>query len=368
VSVPFLDLVPAYEELREELDSAYRRVMESGWFVLGEEVSGFEREFAELCGVEHCVAVGSGLDALELMLRGYGVGPGDEVIVPGHTFVATWLGVSRAGATPVPVDIDSATYNIDPALVEAAIGERTRAIMPVHLYGLPAPLDELSEIAARHELLLLEDAAQAHGAIYRGRRAGSLGHAAGFSFYPGKNLGATGDGGCVTTGDADLAEAIRELRNYGSSMKYHHERKGFNSRLDELDAALLRVRLHHLEDWNGRRERVAERYRESFAGLPGLTLPPLPADGSSSWHLFVVRHADRDELQGKLADAGVQTIIHYPIAPHQTGAYAEYADADLPHSERAAAEVLSLPIGPHLAAEDQESVVSAVRKALDMSA
>jgi dTDP-3-amino-3,4,6-trideoxy-alpha-D-glucose transaminase len=333
--------------------------------VLGEEVAAFEREFAELCGVEHCVTTGSGLDALELILRGYGIGAGDEVIVPGHTFVATWLAVSRAGATPVPVDIDPSTFNIDPALVEAAIGEHTRAIMPVHLYGLPAPMEALGEVAARRDLLLIEDAAQAHGAVYRGRRAGSLGHAAGFSFYPGKNLGATGDGGCVTTGDADLAQAIRELRNYGSPEKYRHDRQGFNSRLDELDAALLRVRLGRLQEWNGRRERLAARYREGLNGLPGLRLPPLPEDGSSSWHLYVVRHSERDELQRALSGAGVQTIIHYPIAPHRTGAYASLAAAELPHSERASHEVLSLPIGPHLDDEQQDSVVAAVRAALE---
>jgi dTDP-4-amino-4,6-dideoxygalactose transaminase len=365
VSVPFLDLVPAYEELRDELDAAYRRVMESGWFVLGEEVSSFEQEFAELCGAEHCVATGSGLDALELMLRGYGIGAGDEVIVPGHTFIATWLAVSRAGATPVPVDVDPRTFNVDPALVEAAIGPRTRAIMPVHLYGLPAEMDELGELAGRHDLLLLEDAAQAHGANYRGRRAGSLGHAAGFSFYPGKNLGATGDGGCVTTDDADLAQAIRELRNYGSPKKYHHERQGFNSRLDELDAALLRVRLRRLEDWNARRAAVADRYAEGLADLPSLTLPQVPDDRSCAWHLYVLRHPDRDGLQAALAEAGVQTIIHYPIAAHHTGAYADLAPADLPESERAAAEVLSLPMGPHLGKEQQDSVVAAVTAAVD---
>jgi dTDP-3-amino-3,4,6-trideoxy-alpha-D-glucose transaminase len=365
VTVPFLDLVPAYEELRDELDAAYRRVMESGSFVLGEEVEAFEREFAELCEAEHCVATGSGLDALELMLRAYGIGAGDEVIVPGHTFIATWLAVSRAGATPMPVDVDPRTFNIDPALVEAAIGPRTRAIMPVHLYGLPAEMGELSELAGRHDLLLLEDAAQAHGARYRGRRAGSLGHAAGFSFYPGKNLGATGDGGCVTTNDADVAQAIRELRNYGSPKKYHHERQGFNSRLDALDAALLRVRLRRLEDWNARRARAADRYTEGLADLPGLTLPQVPGDRSCAWHLYVVRNSERDKLQAALTEAGVQTLIHYPIAAHRTGAYADLAAADLPESERASAEVLSLPIGPHLGDEQQDRVVAAVTAALE---
>jgi dTDP-4-amino-4,6-dideoxygalactose transaminase len=257
VRVPFLDLKAAHAELRAELDAAYARVMDSGWFVLGDELAAFEAEFAAYCGARHCVGVGNGLDALHLILRAMQIGPGDEVIVPANTYIATWLAVSYAGAAPVPVEPDPRTFNLDPARVEAAVTPRTKAVMPVHLYGQPADVDAVREVAARHGLRVIEDAAQAQGARYRGRAAGSLADAAGFSFYPGKNLGAAGDAGAVTTDDDALAAELRRLRNYGSPAKYQHDVKGFNSRLDELQAAVLRVKLRRLDEWNARRAAVA---------------------------------------------------------------------------------------------------------------
>jgi dTDP-3-amino-3,4,6-trideoxy-alpha-D-glucose transaminase len=366
--VPFLDLPAAYDELREELDAAWHRVASTGRCVLGPELAAFEGEFAAFCGASHAVGVASGLDALHLLLRGYGIGPGDEVVVPGHTFIATWAAVSHTGAQPVAVDVELATANIDPALVEAAITPRTRAIVAVHLYGRSAAMAPLREIAARHGLKLVEDAAQAHGATLDGATTGALGDAAAFSFYPGKNLGALGDGGIVVTDDGELADRVRLLRNYGSRVKYEHELVGFNSRLDELQAATLRAKLRCLRDWNARRAAAAARYIEALAGLDGLTLPP-PADGADHvWHLFVVRHAERERFQAQLAQRGVQTISHYPIAVHRTEAYARsHGDAVLPNTERLAAEVLSLPMGPHLSHAQQDEVIAAVTAALAVS-
>ena len=367
--VPFLDLPAAYEELREELDAVWHRVASTGRCILGDEVVSFEREFAQLCGVAHAIGVGSGLDALHLLLRGHGIGPGDEVIVPGHTFIATWLAVSHAGATPVPVDVELQTANLDPALVEAAIGPRTRAIVAVHLYGRPADMAALRAIATRHGLTLLEDAAQAHGAICDGQTVGSLGDGAAFSFYPGKNLGALGDGGIVVTDDDELAERVRLLRNYGSRVKYEHELQGFNSRLDALQAGALRVKLRCLPEWNARRAAAADRYLAGLAGLDGLTLPAAAAGPEHVWHLFVVRHPERDRLQRDLDERGIQTIIHYPVACHRTEAYAAaHGDALLPVTEQLAREVLSLPIGPHLTQAHQDEVVAAMTAALQLSA
>ena len=360
--VPFLDLKAPYRELREEMDAAARRVLESGWFILGAEVEAFEREFAEYCGAKHCVGVANGLDALHLILRAMKIGPGDEVIVPSNTFVATWLAVSYAGATPVPVEPDPATFNLDPALVEEAITERTRAVIPVHLYGQPAEMDAIREVAAGYGLRVIEDAAQAQGARYRGRPAGSLADAAGFSFYPGKNLGALGDAGAVTTDDARLAEELRRLRNYGSPVKYRHDVKGVNSRLDELQAALLRVKLRRLDEWNARRARLAQKYLQELEGVPDLALPSAPDHAEPVWHLFVVRHPRRDALQQHLAERGVGTLIHYPLPPHRQPAYAEQGrpEGSLPVAEALAREVLSLPIGPHLSDEEADYVVEAV--------
>lgn len=365
MQVPFLDLKYTYMALKEELDAAYHRVMESGWYILGEEVEAFEQEFADFVGARHCVGVGNGLEALHLILRAYGIGPGDEVIVPANTYIATWLAVTYAGATPVPVEPVERTYNLDPALIEAAITPRTRAIIAVHLYGQTADMDPINEIARRHGLKVIEDAAQAHGARYKGRRAGSLGDAAGWSFYPGKNLGAFGDAGAVTTDDDDLARRVRSLRNYGSQVKYYNEFKGFNSRLDPLQAAFLRVKLPHLDAWNQRRAVIAARYLEAFANLP-LILPYVPPWAEPVWHLFVVRHPERDRLQRYLAKQGIGTLIHYPVPPHLQNAYADmgFHEGAFPITEAIHREVLSLPMGPHLSEGEQGYVINCVHSFL----
>jgi dTDP-4-amino-4,6-dideoxygalactose transaminase len=360
--IPFLDVAAAYAELQEELDEAVRKVMSSGQFILGPEVTAFEEDFAAYCEVDHAIGVGNGLDALRLILLGYGVGDGDEVLVPSNTFIATWLAVTQAGATPVPVEPDPLTHNVTAEGLEAALTEATKAIMPVHLYGQPANMDAIAALGREQDIPVIEDAAQAQGARYRGRRAGSLGDAAGFSFYPGKNLGAVGDAGAVTTDDPELADRIRMLRNYGSKVKYHHDLPGLNSRLDSVQAAALRVKLRHLDDWNERRRSVAARYLERLDGIEGLALPAAPDWAEPVWHLFVVRHPRRDALQERLAEAGVDTIIHYPIPPHLTGAYAaELEGAALPVAEGLADEVLSLPMGPHLPLDDANRVAEAVR-------
>lgn len=361
MNIPFLDMVSPYTELKEELDAAYRRVMESGWYILGKEVEAFEAEFAEYCEARHCVGVANGLEALHLILRGYGIGAGDEVIVPSNTYIATWLAVTYAGATPVPVEPDPRTYNIDPARIAAAVTPRTKAIMPVHLYGQPADMDPIMAIAKQHGLKVIEDAAQAHGSRYRGRRAGSLGDAAGFSFYPGKNLGAIGDGGAVTTNDDQLADKIRILRNYGSRQKYVNEYQGFNSRLDELQAAFLRVKLKYLDQWNARRSVLAATYAKSLI-CSDLVLPYVPDFAEPAWHLYVVQSAKREALQEKLTGAGIGTLIHYPIPPHLQEAYADlsYAKGTFPLSESLAQSVLSLPMGPHLCGKDVSAVVDAI--------
>ncbi|WP_028321879.1 DegT/DnrJ/EryC1/StrS family aminotransferase [Desulfatiglans anilini] len=361
--VPFLDLQAAYLELKDDLDAASRRVMNSGWYILGPELEAFEAEFAAYCGVKHCIGSGNGMEALALILKALEIGREDEVIVPGFTFIATWLAVSSVGARPVPVDPDPETYNIDPARIEAALTDRTRAIIPVHLYGQPADMDPLLEMAGRYGLKVIEDAAQAHGARYKGRRTGGLGHAAAFSFYPAKNLGAFGDGGAVTTHDDALARKLKTLRNYGSRIKYHHEVQGSNSRLDELQAALLRVKLRVLDEWNDRRRRLAEVYLKQLAGCPGLTLPHVPSWAEPVWHLFVVRHNDRQALQHHLTEIGIGTLIHYPVPPHLSDAYRKggYFRMDLPWSNQLADSVLSLPIGPQLTLDQQDAVIRSVR-------
>lgn len=365
VTIPFIDLQAPYRELRNELDAAAGRVLASGRYVLGPELEAFEREFARYCEADFCVGVGSGLDALRLILEGYGIGPGDEVLVPAHTFIATWLAVSQAGATPVPVEPDERTYNLRPDALEATVTGRTRAIIAVHLYGQPADLDALRGVAERHDLALIEDAAQAHGARYRGRRVGGLSSAAGFSFYPSKNLGAMGDGGAVVTDDSGLADRVRVLRSYGSSVKYRHEARGLNSRLDELQAAVLRVKLAHLDDWNARRRDAAARYLDGLAGVEGLRLPAVAGGVEPVWHLFVVRSGERDSLQRRLRDSGVETLVHYPVPVHRTGAYREYArpPGDLQVTERLAEEVLSLPMGPHMSPAHCERVLAALHEA-----
>ncbi len=363
MTIPFLDLKAPYAELQTDLDAAYHRVAERGWFVLGQEVEAFENEFAAYCGAAHCIGVANGLDALHLILRALGVGPGDEVIVPSNTYVATWLAVSQTGATPVPVEPDARTYNLDPARIEAAITPRTKAVLPVHLYGQAAEMDRIAAVAAAHGLKVVEDAAQAHGARCGGRAAGALGDAAGFSFYPGKNLGALGDAGAVVTNDAALADAVRVLRNYGSRTKYYNETMGYNSRLDELQAALLRVKLPKLDEWNERRKRVAARYLAGLAGVADVVLPAAAAQTEPVWHLFVIRHPQRDLLAEHLKSHGVGTLIHYPLPPHLQQAYAQldFGPGDFPLAERMAREVLSLPMGPHVPDADADRVIAAVR-------
>lgn len=359
--VAFLDLSAAYVELKAEIDEAVQRVLSSGSYVLGPEVEAFEAEFARYCGARQAVAVANGLDALHLALHALGVRPGDEVIVPSNTYIATWLAVSQSGATPVPVEPDEATYNLDPARVEAAITPRTRVLLPVHLYGQPADLDPLLAIARAHGLRVLEDAAQAHGARYKGRRVGAHGHAVAWSFYPGKNLGALGDAGAITTDDVDLAARLRLLRNYGSRVKYVNEVRGFNSRLDPIQAAALRVKLRHLEDWNARRRSIAAAYLRALAEAR-VGLPRVPDWAEPAWHLFVIRHPRRDALRQALSKAGIGTLIHYPIPPHRQKAYASAGlpAGAFPIASRLAQEVLSLPMGPHLPADEAARVIAAV--------
>lgn len=348
-NIPFLDVGAAYRELKPEIDAAVARVLDSGWYILGPEVEAFEAEWAAYCEAEHAIGVANGLDALHLALLAMGVGPGDEVIVPSNTYIATWLAVSRCGATPVPVEPLEATYNIDPARIEAAITPRTKVILPVHLYGQPADLDPILTIARKHRLRVLEDAAQAHGARYKGKRIGAHGDAVAWSFYPGKNLGGLGDGGMVTTNDPEISDRIRVLRNYGSRVKYVNEVKGFNSRLDPIQAAVLRVKLKVLDEWNGRRRTIAAHYLKDLAGT-GIVLPHVPEWVDPVWHLFVVRHKKRDTLMQELTKANVGTLIHYPIPPHLQRAYASlgYKTGAFPLAEILAREVLSLPMGPQL--------------------
>lgn len=357
--VPFLDLQATYAELADELDGAVARVLGRGWYVLGAEVEAFERRWAAHVGVAHCVGVASGLDALHLSLVAMGVGEGDEVLVPSNTYIATWLAVSRTGARPVPVEPHPVTANIDPGRLEAAITPRTRAILPVHLYGLPAEMDGVRAVAARHGLRVLEDAAQAHGARYRGTPVGGLGDAGAWSFYPSKNLGAFGDGGAVTTDDPELAERLRSLRNYGSRVRNVNDERGFNSRLDELQAALLSEKLARLDAWNARRTALARAYLDALAGSP-VRLPPDP-DGHA-WHVFAVHTPRRDALAAHLAEQGVGTLIHYPVPPHLQPAYRDLGvrEGDLPIAEALARETLSLPMGPHLSHDDAERVIDAV--------
>jgi len=362
--IPFLDLGAAYRELKTEIDAAIHRVLDSGWYILGPEVDAFEADWAAWCGADHAVGVANGLDALILALRALDIGPGDEVIVPSNTYIATWLAVTAVGARPVPVEPDPATHNIDPARIAAAITPATRAILPVHLYGQPADLDPILALARQHGLAVIEDAAQAHGARYKGRRLGAHCDVVCWSFYPGKNLGALGDGGAITTNRADLADRIRVLRNYGSRVKYVNEVQGVNSRLDPIQAAVLRAKLPHLDAWTDHRRAIAAAYAEGLRDT-GLILPHVPDWADPVWHLYVLRSPDRDGLQKRLAEAGVGTLIHYPIPPHMQAAYAELglAPEALPLAHALAGEVLSLPMGPQLPLADVARVIDAVRAA-----
>ncbi len=364
VKIQFLDLSKGFLEFDGELESAVRGVMRRGSYILGEEVEAFEEEFARFCGVKYCVGVSTGLDALHLILKAYGIGKGDEVIVPAHTFIATWLAVSCSGAVPVPVECDEQTYNINPSLIESKITRRTKAIIAVHLYGQPADTDPIKKIARKKKLKVIEDAAQAHGAKYKGKPVGSLGDAAAFSFYPAKNLGALGDGGAITTNDRKLYERIKTLRNYGSQIKYRHEVKGFNCRLDELQAAILRIKLKRLGEWNKRRRKVAGTYLSRLAGADGFGLPSVPSWSDPVWHLFVIHHKRRKAVMEVLKKRGIQTLIHYPIPPHLQKAYQDlgYRKGDFPVTERLCSRILSLPMGPHLSLKDVDFVCGVLRQ------
>ncbi|MEQ1691042.1 MAG: DegT/DnrJ/EryC1/StrS family aminotransferase [Gemmatimonas sp.] len=358
-----LDLRPQYLELQAELDAATQRVAASGWYVLGDEVRAFEDAFATYVGARHCIGVANGLDALHLALRAMEIGAGDEVIVPSNTYVATWLAVTMAGATPVPVEPDRMTCNIDPDRIVQAITPRTRAIIPVHLYGQPADLARICTIAESHGLRVLDDAAQAHGARCAGRLVGSGTDATAWSFYPTKNLGAWGDGGAVTTDDDTLADTLRVLRNYGSRHKYVNEVIGVNSRLDELQAAILRVKLSRLDAWNRRRAQLARVYSDALQSLP-LVLPGVPAWANPVWHQFVVRSPIRDAIREGLMARDVETIVHYPVAPHRQPAYATlgFAADDFPIAREIHAQVFSLPMGPHLSDQAQALVIGALHE------
>lgn len=360
--VRFMDVGAAQADVAAALGAATERVAASGWYLLGPELEAFEREFAEYCGVANCVGVGSGLSALELSLRALGIGRGDEVLVPAYTFVATWLAVSAVGAVPIGVDVDPATYNLDLDAARAAVRERTAAIVPVHLRGEPADMDGVGKLAEEHGLAVLEDAAQAHGACHRGRRVGRLGRAAAFSFYPAKNLGAFGDGGAVTTDDAELADRVRLLRNYGMRDRYAFEAAGVNSRLAEVQAAVLRVKLGRLDAWNEERRRIAGAYLDALAELDDFEVPAVGAASEPVWHLFAVGHDDRDGCREQLATAGIETLVHYPVLPHRAAPYVPTGAADrFPVADRLAARELSLPLYPGMGEDAVAAVIAALR-------
>lgn len=360
-AIPFLDLRAGYLALKPEIDAAVARVLDSGWYIMGPEVEAFEHAFAVYCEAAECVGVANGLDALILSLRALEIGQGDEVIVPSNTFIATWLAVSAVGAVPIPVEPDLHTYNIDPEQIAAAITPKTRAIIAVHLYGQPADLDPILTIARNNNLAVIEDAAQTHGAAYKTTRIGAHSDVVCWSFYPGKNLGAMGDGGAITTNRSDIAERVRVLRNYGSRAKYVNEEQGTNSRLDPLQAAILKVKLDHLDDWTRRRREIARQYIDN---LSGVTLPHVPNWADPVWHLFVIRHPQRDQLMSQLSEEGISTMIHYPIPPHLQQAYTQcgYQKGDFPRAEQYANDMLSLPIGPQMLPEAQEKVIETVNR------
>jgi dTDP-4-amino-4,6-dideoxygalactose transaminase len=365
--VPFLDLTRQYKKIKGEILSAQKRVLEKGNFILGEEVSSFEEEFARYCEVRYGVGVGSGTDALFLALKAAGIAKGDEVITVSHSFIATALGISWTGAKPIFLDIDPEVYTMDPNLLEDFLKKRKRrrvkAILPVHLYGHPLEMDAIMDIAGRYHLMVIEDACQAHGAEYQGRRVGSFGHLACFSFYPTKNLGAYGDGGMVVTDDKRYDERLRLLRRYGEKRKYEHVLKGWNSRLDEMQAAILRVKLKYLDQWNGQRRKRALMYKQLLEGT-GVNLPIEKEQGRHVYHLFVIRTKQRNALQAFLKEKGIETLIHYPVPIHLQKAFTEmgYRRGDLPVTEKVAHETLSLPFYPELTSEEMREVQEQVRK------
>lgn len=363
MTVDFLDLQASYLEIQEELEAAVLGSLRSGRYIGGHAVDTFEQSFAEYCGAKYCIGVANGLEALQLSLLALGVGEGDEVIVPSNTFIATWLAVSHVGAVCVPVEPDPRTCNIDPDGLAAAVTSRTRAIIPVHLYGQPADLDPILAFAREHDLFVLEDAAQAHGACYKSRKIGAHGDLIAWSFYPGKNLGALGDAGGITTANADLAAKLRMLRNYGSRERYLNESKGYNSRLDPIQATALTVKLTHLDRWNDRRRSIAAAYSQGLADSE-LRLPFVPEWAEPVWHIYSIRHSQRDRLRAALTRAGVETLIHYPLPPHRQIAYAEMREYRLPVADELAAQLISLPIDPTMSDEDLSFVVAAVRHSL----
>ncbi len=376
--IPFYDIGNSYRELKLEIDSAVARVLNSGWYIVGKEVSSFEKDFAKYIGTKYCVGTSNGLDALFLVLKAWGIGAGDEVIVPSNTYIATWLAVSYAGAIPIPVEPDIRTFNIDPDLIKEKITKRTKAIIPVHLYGMPADMDPIMNLAERYNLKVLEDSAQAHGAVYGNKKCGSLGTASAFSFYPGKNLGAFGDGGAITTDDPVLAEKVRCLSNYGSKIKYYNEYQGYNCRLDEIQAAILRVKLTYLDEWNRKRHLVAKEYYK--IDNPKINLPyqelqrenlredkicfVQPYSGIKSipcWHQYVVMREKRNDLQKYLNSSGIETMIHYPIPPHKQKAYKEINNLSFPIAEQIAEKCLSLPMNPFISQEQISKIRHAIK-------
>ncbi len=375
--IPFYEIGHSYKKIKLEIDDAVTRVLESGWYILGNEVSAFESEYSDYIGTKYCIGVSNGLDALFLVLKAWGIGEGDEVIVPSNTYIATWLAVSYTGAKPVPVEPDIRTFNIDPSLIENAITGKTKAIIPVHLYGMPADMKQIMDIAAKYNLKVLEDAAQAQGALFDGKKCGSLGHAAAFSFYPGKNLGAFGDAGAVTTSDQYLAEKVRCLANYGSKFKYLNEMKGHNCRLDEVQAAILRVKLRYLDEWNLKRTNSAHYYyalSNPLITLPyakiGIVdtndiircaLPESKVEVIPCWHQYVILTDNREDLRRYLERFGIQSMIHYPIPPHKQEAYQEYSNCRLEHTEKISEQCLSLPISPFQSNEMLDYICDSIR-------
>lgn len=357
--IKFLDLHKINERFREEIDFRIKQVLDSGWYILGEQNKVFEKNFAEYCGVKHCIGCANGLDALSLIIKGYGFSDGDEIIVPANTYIASILAISQNGCTPILVEPDITTYNINPDLIEERITSKTKAIMVVHLYGQAVQMEKIWALAKKYDLKIIEDSAQAHGAIYKGKRTGNLGDASGFSFYPGKNLGCLGDGGCVTTNDDELAYKIRAIANYGSDYKYHHILKGTNSRLDEIQAAILDVKLKHLDDDNSRRREIAKFYRENIKNK-NIILPETYDEKAHVWHLFVIRTANRKRLEKHLNENGIQTNIHYPTAPHRQECYAEWKNYSFPVTEKIHNEVLSLPISPVLSDNELSKVIKSL--------
>jgi dTDP-4-amino-4,6-dideoxygalactose transaminase len=363
MKIPFLNLHATYKELKKDIDEAIQRVLDSGVYILGKEVEAFECEYSAYCHTNYCVGVGNGLDAIYISLKSLDIGPGDEVLVPSNTYIATWLAVSQCGAIPVPIEPDIDTYNINPSLIPNLVTKKTKAIIAVHLYGQPAPLDEILKFAKKFKLKVVEDAAQAHGASYKGQKIGAHSDMVAWSFYPGKNLGAFGDGGAITTNSEELANKAMVIRNYGSEHRYINGVRGLNSRLDPLQAAILRVKLTKLDEWNSRRRHIAQTYNEIFRSA-GLCVPKMQDGLNSSWHLYVLRHPKRDEIIEKMNSFSINLLIHYPIPPHLQRAYnfMGYVPGDFPVAEKLSQEVFSLPIGPHLQEEDVHRVANSVLK------